>query len=246
MKRPVIGITLDYGDPEKNGDESAFSKYRYYALRFHYSDIVVRAGGIPVLLSYNQEVLQDYIDMIDGLLVPGGSHDVHPRYYGQENNIHPKTKIGHGDRSEFERTVLKRFFDDKRPALGICRGMQVMSVLFGGSMIQHIPDMVETDIDHMQKDTAHHTSHDLIIEKGTKLFEIYGQEHVEINSAHHQAVKDVGNQGMIVSARAPDGVIEAVEHPDHPFFLGVEWHPEFDSNDKDFDLIKAFVDACRK
>ena len=245
MKKPIIGVTLDYGDPATEGDESAFSKYRYYALRLHYTDVVIKAGGIPILIPFNEETVDTYADMVDGLLVPGGAHDVHPKYYGEEDNIHPKTNIGEGDRAECERRLMKMFFDDKRPVLGICRGMQVMGVLFGGSMIQNIPDQLDTDVMHMQNYTAFKTVHELLIEKDTELFKIYGEESTQINSAHRQAVKEAKG-GLIVSGRAPDGVIEAIEHPDHPFYVGVQWHPEFQSNPKDFDLVKALVDACRK
>ena len=129
------------------------------------------------------------------------------------------------------------------PVLGICGGQQLLHVVLGGTLIQHIPDEVPGALAHEQPNSRTEPGHTVRIEPGTLLHGIVESDELDVNSAHHQAAKDVP-AGVVVNAVAPDGVIEGIEAPDHGFCLGVQWHPEYDVNPGDGRIFKAFVAAC--
>lgn len=140
-------------------------------------------------------------------------------------------------------------FTGRLPLLGICNGMQLINVLHGGSAIQHIPDE-EKFMDHEQShikgfDDYHRNYHEVVIEKNSQLFAIIGEEKIQTNSSHHQAAKKDG-QGLNVCAHASDGIIEAVEKINHPFCIGIQWHPEFDNSQADKKIFEGFVEAAKK
>lgn len=232
MKQPVIGITLDH---EKS---KSYSPYPWYALRENYSQCIEMAGGLPILLPYHDKGIDAYLEMIDGLLIPGGAHDVSPELYGSPEK-HPKILLK-SERTRFEAAIAKAALKRKIPLLGICGGQQLISVLKGGSLYQHLPDEVESSIDHEQKEAKHEATHTVSIVKETLLHKIVRRSEIRVNSTHHQAVKDPG-QGVAVNASAEDGVIEGIEVQDHPFCLGVQWHPEYLSTEADADVFKAFI-----
>jgi putative glutamine amidotransferase len=131
------------------------------------------------------------------------------------------------------------------PVLGICGGQQLLHVVLGGSLIQHIPDEVEAALAHEQPNPRDQPGHTVSIVDGTRLRAIVGIAELAVNSAHHQAAKDAP-AGVVVNALAPDGVIEGIEAPAKQFCLGVQWHPEFELSDGDKRLFAAFVDAARQ
>ncbi len=236
MKRPVIGITLD-AEPA-----GGWSKFPWYALRENYCGAVAAAGGLPVPLPHEPDLAADYLARIDGLLVTGGAFDVDPALFGASER-HPTVKTK-DRRTAFELAILRGMHAADKPVLGICGGEQLLNVVLGGTLIQHIPDEVPGALAHEQPNPRNEPGHEVAIVAGTLLHRVTGAARLPVNSAHHQAVKTVG-AGIVVNATAPDGVIEGIEDPSRRFCLGVEWHPEFSISAGDTKIMVAFVDAAR-
>lgn len=244
MKKPIIGITLDYID---DGDSSKYSDFPWYALRQHYSNIVLKNGGIPIFLPFEsyKEDLTDVIELIDGLIIPGGDMDVPPAMYNEEILFNTKPAI---ERCNIESDLILEVLERDMPFLGICHGMQLLNVLLGGSMYQDIKEQIPNAINHKQPMSRLKTYHNIKIEEGTLLAEIVvNQKEFAINSNHRQAINRLG-KGLIVSALCcDDGVIEAIESLDHEFVLGLEWHPEIEaSREQDNAIIYNFIEAARE
>jgi putative glutamine amidotransferase len=237
MSTPVIGITLDSEEP------GGYSKLPWYALRKNYAESVARAGGLPVMLPHEPELAAGYLDMIDGLVVTGGAFDVDPALFGAATR-HDTVKLK-ARRTAFELAIVRGALERDMPVLGICGGQQLLNVALGGTLIQHIPDEVAACLAHEQPNPRTEPGHDVVLADGTLLRAIAGAERIPVNSAHHQAVKDVA-PGAVVDAVAPDGVIEGIEVPGKRFCIGVQWHPEYDISPADGALMKAFVGACRR
>lgn len=234
-KKRIIGISLDI---EHNG---GYAKLPWYALRQNYCDIVAQAGGIPVLLGHYPHLVADYAALIDGLLIPGGDFDIDPRLFGAEV-VHDTVKIKPG-RTNFEFSIAQKMLEQKKPILGICGGMQVLNVILGGTLIQHIPDEVPHSIQHQQPH-PHQAAHTITIEEGSLLHDITGELCAPVNTSHHQAVKVVAPP-LKASSWAEDGVIESIESRDKSqFILGVQWHPEFLVSAADTKIIQAFLQAA--
>lgn len=235
MKRhPVIGITLD---SEEGG---SYSKLAWYALRHNYAEVIVRAGGIPLPLPHFPEFADVYAQQIDGLLLTGGRFDVDPTYFGAQS-IHP-TVLTKPSRTQFEMEITRRIYQQGKPILGICGGMQLLNVVFGGTLIQHIPDEIPHCLAHEQPNPRHEPGHTIEIYSGTLLHDLAQIQKTAVNSAHHQAVKDVAPT-MRVNAVAQDNVIEGIEDINHPFCLGVQWHPEYEVSEIDARILEKFVQA---
>ncbi len=242
--KALIGIVPDY----RQGGQSDYSLRPYYALRCNYVEMINNAGGAAFMLTYDYDMIDYYLNTIDGLMIVGGYFDINPKRYG-ESEIHATVKLNE-IRENFEHTIANSALKKGNlPLLGICNGMQLISTIYGGKIIQHIPDDARF-IDHEQSHNPDFFDyakpyHDVIIEKDSKLFEIIGSDKVKTNSSHHQAVKSVGDE-IKISGKAEDGIIEAIEHKTHPFCLGVQWHPEFEVTKADQKIFAAFISACQK
>jgi putative glutamine amidotransferase len=236
MTRPIIGLTLDSEEP------GGYSKLPWYALRQNYCSAIVRAGGLPILLPHEPERADDYLDEIDGLVVTGGAFDVDPALFGAADR-HP-TVVTKDRRTEFEIRVTRGAHARDMPLLGICGGQQLLNVVLGGTLIQHIPDEVGGALAHEQRNPRTEPGHVVSVKPGTLLHRICAAETLAVNSAHHQAAKDVG-AGVVVNALAEDGVIEGIEDPRRRFCLGVQWHPEYGISIGDERIFAGFVSACR-
>lgn len=236
MKHPIIGITADSEQP------GGYSKYPWYALRQNYCSAVREAGGVPVMLPHEVTLVDAYARMIDGVVVSGGNFDVDPKLFGAATR-HPKVTVKEG-RTDFELAITRAMLAADKPILGICGGQQLLAVALGGTLIQHIPDEVNEPLAHEQPNPRHEAGHDVTVKEGTVLHRVVGTTRVPVNSAHHQAVKDMP-AGLVIDAVAPDGVIEGVEDPRRKFCIGVQWHPEFHISPADVKLFAAFIDACR-
>jgi putative glutamine amidotransferase len=241
-KKPFIGISLDF--IERNNDRYKYSLFPWYALRQNYADSVMHAGGVPVMIPYQFDNIDNILEVIDGLIIPGGYEDINPKFYNQEII---SNKITTNDtRASFEFALLKKALEINMPFLGICNGMQLLNILLGGDLIQDIQDHFcnEGVINHEQPHPKHIPSHNIIIKSGTILSKIAGGlPETIVNSTHHQAIGNIG-EGLIVSAYAEDGIVEAIESLNHKFVIGVEWHPEYlNRNNIDLALFQALVTA---
>jgi putative glutamine amidotransferase len=236
MSDPVIGLTLDSEAP------GGYSKFPWYALRQNYAGAVVAAGGLPVMLAHEVDAVARYLDLVDGLIVTGGAFDVDPAHFGDRNR-HP-TVVLKEERTEFELHVTRQALERDMPVFGICGGQQLLNVALGGTLVQHIPDAVKNALAHEQPNPRDEAGHTVAITPGTLLHQLVGADELAVNSAHHQAVKEVA-PGAVVDALAPDGVIEGIEDRRYRFCLGVQWHPEFTISEGDGKLFGAFVAACR-
>ncbi|HEY8613660.1 MAG TPA: gamma-glutamyl-gamma-aminobutyrate hydrolase family protein [Roseomonas sp.] len=234
--RPLIGLTLDAEEP------GGYSKLPWYALRRNYFAAIAQAGGLPVALPHDPALAEDYLDRLDGLLVTGGAFDVDPSLYG--GGPRHETVVLKEGRTAFEIAVLRGALRRDIPVLGICGGEQLLAVALGGTLIQHIPDSVPDALAHEQPNPRTEPGHEVALTPGTLLSRIVGAPAMAVNSAHHQAVDRPG-EGAIVNARAPDGVVEGLEHPGYRFCLGVQWHPEYAVDARDQAILDAFVEAAR-
>lgn len=240
MTRPVIGITLDSETPGDSEEPGAYSAFPWYAVRENYCAAVVDAGGLPVTLPHEPALADAYLDRLDGLIVTGGNFDVDPALYG-DATVHGTVKLK-SRRTRFERAVTEGALARDLPVLGICGGQQLLHVVLGGTLIQHIPDEVPGALSHEQPNPRNEASHGVAVTPGTLLHDIVRAETLMVNSAHHQAAKDAPD-AVVIDARAPDGVIEGIEHGHYRFCLGVQWHPEFHISDGDRRIFDAFVKA---
>ena len=237
MKTPVIGITLD---SEETG---GYSKFPWYALRQNYADAIAHAGGLPLALPHQPELAEPYLDLIDGLLITGGDFDVDPGLFG--DSVAHETVKTKDQRTGFELAMTKGALARNMPILGICGGQQLLHVILGGKLIQHIPDTIPDALAHEQPNPRDEAGHSVMIEPDTLLHRIVGEDSLAVNSAHHQAVLDAP-AGVVLNARAADGVIEGIEATAYDFCLGVQWHPEFHICEGDKKIMKAFIDTARQ
>jgi putative glutamine amidotransferase len=235
-QRPIIGVTLDSEQP------GGYSKYPWYALRQNYADAIVAAGGLPVALPHDATLAADYLDRIDALVVTGGAFDVDPALYG-EGDRHATVTLKEG-RTVAEMALAQGALARDLPVLGICGGEQLLAVALGGTLVQHIPDSVANALEHEQPNPRHEPGHPVAVVRGTLLHRIVGAVEMQVNSAHHQAVRAPGPHA-VVNATAPDTVIEGLEDARYRFCLGVQWHPEFFIDPGDRRIFDAFIAACR-
>lgn len=248
--KPVIGITVNYS---YNGDSECAEGIgapgqEWQLLADDYVTAVVRAGGIPVMLPVvrDNEVLKEMLEKVDGVLFSGGS-DVDPQLYGQTTA--GKTGAIIKERDDQEVFMVDYVVNQtKKPVMGICRGIQVLNAVLGGTLIQHIPDAGfnnHTLVMYPRKMASHKVN----VVPGSILHGIVGTEKLPVNSFHHMAVEEVAPCLKMV-AQSEDGVVEAVELADNKdgrFFLATQWHPEMMSsvNETQQAIINAFVNACK-
>ena len=234
VARPVVGMT-SYLEQAQTGIWDVRASF----LPHIYFEGVTLAGGIAVLLPpqpVDDDIANRVLDGLDGLVITGGK-DVDPARYGQAP--HPKTDEPRHDRDEWEFALLAGALKRGLPVLGICRGAQVLNVALGGTLHQHLPDVVGHSR-HQAGNAVFSTSRVHIV-RGTRLATLIG-EFSDEQCYHHQAIAEVG-KGLIVSARDSDGVIEAVELPGDTFVLAVQWHPE--ERLSDLRLFAGVVEAAK-
>ena len=205
---------------------------------------VEQAGGQPAMLSLTEceDDWEDACQMYDGFVFTGGQ-DVDPALFGQEKI--PECGYQAPLRDNQELWMVRRLRELDKPVLGICRGLQVMNVALGGTLIQDIPTQRPSPVIHLQQMPYELPHHQVTILRDSLLYSLVGKEHLSVNSMHHQAALDVA-PGFRVTARAEDGMIEAIELPDRRFFLGIQWHPEHMWQDYQSgrDIWRGLVEAC--
>ncbi len=223
--RPVIGITA-YVTQAKFGAWDLES----VLVPADYVRSVERAGGCALLVPPSTEGIEETLAAVDGLIFSGGS-DLDPALYGQER--HAETTGVVPERDSGELALLRAALERDMPVLAICRGSQLLNVLLGGDLVQHLPEVVG---DEKHKETSgRFAEHDVEVEIGTQLDELVGGE-VIVKSHHHQGLGRLG-EGLRVAARAADGTIEAIENPSHRFAVGVLWHPEAGEDRRLFEAL---------
>jgi len=213
-----------------------------------YEESVRRAGGEPTILDRSASRPADVVKSYDGILLAGGG-DVQPSIYGESS--HPSFGAAEAGRDEFEIELVRLALERDLPVFAICRGIQVMNVALGGTLIQDIPSEVTNAESHDVREPRVAIAHEVWMTAGS-LFERLMRERIQegdavpVNSRHHQAIKQLAS-GLVVTGTAPDGVIEAVEDPSRAFCMGVQWHPENFYRTGEFSpLFEGFIRACRK
>lgn len=231
--KPIIGITCFHDWQEQRHRQNDT-----------YINAVIKAGGLPILLPCLMEETDKgrHLNLVQGLLVSGGP-DADPIFFGEEpeaglGNVNPRMDA-------YELPLIAMALNRRLPILGICRGVQMLNIAAGGSIIQHIPAVVSQALKHQQAAPRNYMTHAVDIAPGTQLSKILGNGTARVNSFHHQAVGRVAKD-FRVSAVAPDGVIEAIESTVHVFAVGVQWHPEcmWDSAPNFDTLFNAFIQAA--
>jgi putative glutamine amidotransferase len=208
-----------------------------------YIDAIQRAGGVALLIAPDPSLVADpdvILDRIDALVLAGGS-DLEPSTYGAVP--HPLTTGTVPERDETELALTRRAVERDMPVLGICRGMQLINVAFGGTLIQDLPEVVGHDEHRRHLGTFEDTEHDVVLDSGSLAAEAAGEQRHVTRSHHHQGVDRVG-EGLVVSGRSTmDDLAEAIEAPEQAFVLGVQWHPEADPQSR---IIGALVKQARR
>lgn len=209
-----------------------------------YMEGVAAAGGLPVMLPLTdgEADLEQLFRFCDGFVLTGG-HDVAPERYGQARL--PQCGDTSPGRDRMEAALLRLAIDRDRPVLGICRGLQFINAALGGTLWQDLPTQRPSDICHRQRPPYDVPAHPVAVLPGTPLARLAGTDRLEVNSCHHQAVRDLA-PALRPMALSPDGLVEALWHPERRFLWGVQWHPEFawrgDAVARS--IFQSLVDAC--
>ncbi len=236
--RPTVGITaametVNYG---------SWKNIPAFMSPASYARAVQRAGGRPVLLIPDKEDTEspaELLDLLDAIILTGGAGDLDPALYGQDP--HPQTGPIQKDRDAYELALVRAAIEHNAPTLGICRGMQVLNVAYGGTVEQHLPDVVGHEAHRPTPGVF--VDHEVRLEPDSLAARAAGSGLTGVRSHHHQGIREVGD-GLTVTGQATvDDTVEAIEDPSHPFVLGVLWHPEEDEKSR---IIKALVSEVMK
>lgn len=247
-RRPVIGITTQTLH-SIDGIPAALPESWVMNQRYFLAATIV--GGVPwmiPLLDDDEETLREIYLRLDGLLIPGGV-DMDPSTFGEAR--HPKLGSVDPARDRVELQLTRWAIEDKKPILGLCRGIQVINVSLGGTLYQDIAEQVPTAIKHDYFPTAgferDHLAHEVELTPGTRIHEVLERGRIQVNSMHHQGIKDLAPT-LVASAVAPDGLVEGVERASDHFMVGVQWHPEvFEMTDPHTrHLFHEFVSHARR
>lgn len=235
--KPIIGVTASL---ELGRDD--------YGIELADTEAILAAGGLPVMLPHLVEEadLDEIAEHIDGLFLAGG-YDIDPTLFGEEP--HPNLGVIIPSRDAFELALAKKVLAMNKPILGVCRGAQILNIAVGGDMYQDITTQVKGDLlQHQQKAPKFHGSHFVDVTEGSLLNRLTGKMRIKVNSRHHQANRLVPAP-FVISGKASDGIVEAVESMHHHFVLGVQWHPENMARASDsasVQIFSGFVEACKE
>ncbi|MCS6993420.1 MAG: gamma-glutamyl-gamma-aminobutyrate hydrolase family protein [Anaerolineales bacterium] len=236
--RPLIGLTTytsknEYGNP-------------VVALATHYIRAVLEAGGLPVLIPnrLREAEWREFYARLDGVVFTGGG-DIQPEMFGGEP--HPNVDGVDPERDALELPLVRAAAQDGKPFLGICRGLQVVNVALGGTLFTDVADQLPGALRHDWHEgfPRTHLAHSVQVAENSRLSQVFGESVTLVNSLHHQGIRDLAPV-LQPTAFAPDGLVEAVELPGHPFGLAVQWHPEWlMEHESARRLFQTFVEVCR-
>lgn len=220
-RKPIIGIT-----PSPMEDAQAHGSFTRYAASTTYTEAVEAAGGVPLIIPPQAGNIDEILAVVDGLVLSGGG-DIDPEIYGDDYR-HETTYGIHAGRDELELTLAREAVARDIPMLCICRGVQVLNVALGGTLVQDIPGQYSTEIEHAQQNAGirkEDAGHTVTVTPGSLLERTYGTTSIDVNSFHHQALKDVPPT-LSINAVASDEIVESVSADSGRWILGVQWHPE--------------------
>jgi putative glutamine amidotransferase len=228
-------------------EEQDYGTVTRHRVSADYSQAVLAAGGLPIILPPQDGTTEAILDLVDGLIFSGGA-DIDPALYG-DTEVHPATYDISAERDRFEIDLMNRAIERDLPVLCICRGIQVLNVALGGSLVQHIDDQVEASLTHRQQEAAipaNEPSHEVTLVEGSLTAQVFDAATVPVNSFHHQSIATPANRVQIEGVTS-DGVVEAVSVPSCGFVLGVHWHPEmlFEAVPDQLKPFEALVEAAR-
>jgi len=245
----LVGITSDY---RKNFDgKNDFAKTSFYAIRDNYvssfQKVCKKYDVTVVIIPLDKSMIKNYAETFDGVVFSGNYYDVNPHLYG-EKKLNETVNIDEYKNS-FESALFKKFYKTNKPIFGICGGYQTINVALGGKLIQDIPTQIkESKINHAAG--GEKLSHEVnILEESGVFAEAISKagkgKNISVNSSHHQAISKIAKE-LEVTAVAPDGVIEGYKAKNHPFLIGVQWHPEYELSEFDVNLMDEFCRAVAR
>lgn len=235
--KPIIGIVPSI-DQEKG----------LYFLNEDNVKAIEQAGGTPILVPYfnSSKLINKILPILDGLYLTGG-YDIDPTLFGEEP--HPNLGVINRVRDDFEIKMINNMLELNKPVLAVCRGCQILNITLGGNMYQDIHSQIDTPtLQHSQKAINSHASHFVNVEKNSMLYKLVKRSKIKVNSRHHQANRKIAS-GLIVSGRANDGIIEAIESNVYRFVLGLQWHPEnmaLRGDEPSRHIYEGFIEACKE
>lgn len=245
-RRPVVLLP-----PDIQTIETRRGPLPQYVSQRQYADAILEAGGLPLVppAVTEEDALDQLVELADALVLPGGAFDIDPALYGEAR--HERCGELKPERTRLERDLLARAEQKGIPVLGVCGGMQLMNVVHGGTLWQDLDAQVGTPIGHQQPGPKHEPAHDVVVKAGTLLARVVngGGEGdtrlaLPVNSTHHQAVKVLA-PGLVPTAEASDGIVEAFEDPRRAWYVGVQWHPESMREPAHRAIYRGLVDAAR-
>ncbi len=220
LEKPLIGINADYRPPRKDAASFSYLAAGYY-------NCLIKVGAIPVIIPplIDEDDISRVLDHLSGVVLCGGG-DLDPRHDGFM--LHPSMHLLDPRRENFDRALVRIIAERKMPVMGIGCGMQLLNISQGGNLFYHIPEDIHRALPHHDPMDPQHR-HALVVEKGSLMERVYGEGEIRVNSMHHMAIDEVA-PGFAVTARCPDGVIEAIESTQNDWFaFGTQFHPESDS-----------------
>ena len=233
--KPIIGLTSQF--------EYSVSR-KFNKLNYTYIDAVVKGGGVPIIIPIlkNLDDLDKYLDSVDGIIFTGGE-DISPLLFGEDPTKEVDTICY--DRDKIELELFKRAYNRGMPILGICRGLQLINVALGGTLYQDINSQLPNSLGHISTYNIEGGYHSIDIINDTILYDILGKEKINVNSQHHQSVKELG-KNLRVNALSSDGVIEGIETTTGNFVLGVQFHPEamIEETKEFINIFEYFILYC--
>ncbi len=234
----IIGISCGFKDTREQN----------IVLNNDYINAVKKTGGIPIIIPPHLEIeaLKSFKNKLDGLILSGGG-DIDPFFFGEEPNFNINRIDPIRDKIEIE--LVKWSIKEKIPLLAICRGIQIINIACGGTIIQDLNqknDKNQNHLKHQQQAPRRYPTHTVYLKKNSVFSDIFKAEEIKVNSFHHQAIKEPGDN-LEITGRAADKVIEGIALNNHPFGIGVQWHPErmFDHYPEQRNLFKQFINKCK-